>query len=107
MLYLTELSVPVSQVRDAAMQTDPLVVADPGYAVKTWLLLHPEFAVRPWAAMPAGAALRILGWRSTPPAPSRGAIYVGSREVALEAGETLTLTGTVIPLRRCKHIAHG
>jgi hypothetical protein len=105
MLYLTELSVPALDVRSAALSTDPLVAADPGYAVKTWLSLHPDLAIRPWTAIPDGSTLRLLGWRSTPPAPTRGAIYVGWREVSLEADETLALTGTVIPLRRCKHVA--
>jgi hypothetical protein len=105
MLYLTEISIPIQSAIEAAMSVDPLVASDLDYCVKTWMADKPSLACRPWRATIAGAALRITGWRDEPASCSEKSVYLGAREVSLQAGETLALAGRFIALRRAKNRA--
>ena len=102
MLYLTELSVPLSYVRRAALMTDPVIAADQGYALKTWLSRHDGVAMRPWRAFPAGESVRLVGWRRDAPDASilSHQIYVSHRQFYACDGEPISLAGTIVPLRR-------
>jgi hypothetical protein len=102
MLYLTELSVPVSAVRRDALESDPLVAADLSYALKVWLSRHQSVAVRPWRACNAGRSVRIVGWRSEVPdlKAVSGNTYIGYRPFHLCAGKAVTLEGNFVPIRR-------
>lgn len=102
MLYLTELSVPVSAIRRDAMETDPLVAADLSYALKVWLSRRQSVAVRPWRACAAGKSVRIVGWRREAPdlKAASANTYIGFRPFHLCAGHAVTLEGTFVPIRR-------
>lgn len=102
MLYLTELSVPVSAVRRDALEADPLVAADLSYALKVWLSRRDSVAMRPWRACAAGKSVRIVGWRSEAPDPKAvsGGAYIGYRPFHLSAGDAVTLEGMFVPIRR-------
>lgn len=102
MLYLTELSVPVSEVRRDALESDPLVAADLSYALKVWLSRRQNVAVRPWRACDAGKSVRIVGWRSEVPdlKSASGSTYIGYRPFHLCAGHAVTLEGNFVPIRR-------
>jgi len=102
MLYLTELSVPLSLIRRTALMTDPLVAADQGYALKTWLSRHEGVAMRPWGAFPAGESVRLVGWRQQAPQASMlsAEIYASHRQFTCHDGEEISLVGKVVPLRR-------
>lgn len=102
MLYLTELSVLRSTVRRAALNADPLVAADPGYALKTWLSKHQNVAMRPWRASDAGESVRIVGWRREVPDPAALSdnAYLAHRSFEAREGHAVALEGTFIPIRR-------
>lgn len=102
-VFLTELSVPAAELRAVAMATDPLVAADPGYAVKVWMSSLPEgLTLRPWRYANGDTkskAIRILGWRTDPPdeASRPETMRLGYRPFELERGEIANFMGTVIP----------
>jgi hypothetical protein len=102
MLYLVELSVPLTLVRNAALMIDPLTAADLSYALKTWLSTQAGLAMRPWNAFPVGQSVRVVGWRREAPKTSTLAseIYVSYRKFDCRDGDKISLLGTVVPLRR-------
>ena len=102
MLYLTELSIPLSLVRRTALVVDPIVAADQGYALKTWLSRHEGIAMRPWDAFPTEESVRLVGWRHQAPQPSvlSAEIYASHRQFTCRDGEEISLVGKVVPLRR-------
>ncbi len=102
MLYLMELSVPLSMVRRSALITDPIIAADQGYAVKTWLSGHEGVAMRPWGVFPAGESVRLVGWRHQAPQASTLSteIYASHRQFTCRDGDELSFVGQVVPLRR-------
>jgi hypothetical protein len=102
MLYLIELSVPLSLVRRAALMTDPITAADQSYALKTWLSTQTGLAMRPWSAFPAGRSVRLVGWRRGMPQSSSlpSEVYVSHRQFTCHDCDKISLLGTVMPLRR-------
>lgn len=103
MLYLTELSIPVRDVRETARKVEPLAAADPGYALKAWMeSLDLDVQPRPWTWQACGDVFRVLGWRAEPPARGAGSLYTGFRTVTFDPGETVSLEGTVVALRRTR-----
>lgn len=99
MLYLMELSVPLSMVRRSALITDPIIAADQGYAVKTWLSGHEGVAMRPWGVFPAGESVRLVGWRHQAPQASTLSteIYASHRQFTCRDGDELSFVGQVVP----------
>jgi hypothetical protein len=102
MLYLVELSVPLTLVRNAALMIDPVTAADLSYALKTWLSTQAGLAMRPWNAFPAGQSVRLVGWRREAPQASTltSKIYLSHRKFECRDGDNISLLGTVVPLRR-------
>lgn len=107
MLCLAEISVRLQSVIDATLASDPLVAADLDYSVKTWMAGHPSLACRPWGVSTTRNTIRIAGWRDRPPESPDRKVYVGMREIAIEAGETMTLSGKFIALRRTTNRLRG
>jgi len=103
MLYLTEISMPIKSAIEATMSIDPLVASDLDYCVKTWMADKPSLACRPWRAAFLRDAVRIIGWRDEPASCNDQSVYLGTREVSLQAGETLALSGRFVALRRTKN----
>jgi hypothetical protein len=103
MIYLTEISIPVKCAVDATLNVDPLVAADLDYAIKTWMAGKPGLACRPWRGIILRNTLRITGWRASPAdGPAGKSTYLGTREIALQAGESLALSGRFLALRRIR-----
>ncbi len=103
MLYLTEISIPIQSAIEATMSVDPLVASDLDYCIKTWMADKPSLACRPWRAAILRDAVRITGWRDEPASYSEKSVYLGTRVVSLQAGQTLALSGRFIALRRTKN----
>jgi hypothetical protein len=101
-LYLTEISISIKAAVDTTINLDPLVASDIDYCVKTWMADKPSLACRPWRATSQRGAVRITGWRGTAASYHDRAVYLGTRPIALQAGQRLALTGRFVPLRRSK-----
>jgi hypothetical protein len=109
MLHLVEISLLRSEAVDATRQVEPLACDDLRACAKTWMAIHEEVACRPWACIEApGGNLRLVGWRSAPPAPqiTGSAAYVAHRSFGLSQGQSLTLQGEFAAIRRHGHVAY-
>ncbi len=100
MIHLTEISIPRDVVSNTALKFDPLIAYDADAACKTWLATQPGIAPRPWRSTSLGSAFRIVGWREHAPFPSSKSVYLGSRAVSFESGQTVRFATRVVPLRR-------
>ena len=108
MIHLTETSITRAVAMQAAREVDPLACDDIRACVKAWMASRPGIACRPWICVESARGLRVVGWRPQPPDPAsaNAGAYVASRAVTLRAGETMTLGGEVIAVRRKENKAH-
>ena len=106
MIYLVEISVPLSVVLNTAINIDPLVSSDIDYCVKTWMAVNLGLACRPWRKTTFNQHLRVTGWRRSAPGAQPEGVYVGLRQFSVQAGERLTLSGHFVALRRNRQTAH-
>lgn len=104
MLFLTELSVLKTAIIETVLNTDPLVAKDRDYSIKTWMADKENLACRPWRvfASPRKNMVRILGWRTAEAISNDPQVYVGTQHFQVETGQSITLQGQFVALRRVK-----